>query len=114
MEEISTLEFELAAGVDCSASISSTKLSSDDSPSLVLSSLGWYSASESSLLCLDLFFSGEMTVLAANNVDSAGIPSACSLELFLMHVLMRDSSIGCSGASKMSEHMSTNYYVYNL
>ena len=63
---------------------------------------------------LGIFFPGEMTGLAAKSVDSAGIPSDCSTELFLMHILMRDSSKGCIGGSKMSEHMNKNYYVYNL
>ena len=84
MEESSTLEFELAAGLDlnsCNASVSCTKLSSTDSPSLGSSSLRWYSASDSSVLFLGLFL-GEMTVLAAYNVDNAGILSAWSLEFF--------------------------------
>ena len=81
MEEFSTLEFELAVAVElnsCNASVSCTKLSLDDSPSLVSSSLGWYSASDSSVLFLGLFFPGEMTVLAAKNCDNAGIRIACS------------------------------------
>ena len=96
----------------CSTSLSSIKLSSDESPSLVSSSLGWYSALDSTQVCSGFLFSGEMTALFANNVDNVGSPSDCSLALFLMNVLRRDTSIGCSGRSKTSTDVNTNYYVH--
>ena len=95
----------------CSTSLSSIKLSSDESPSPVSSLLGWYSASDSSQVCSGFLFSGEMTALFANN-DNVGSPSDCSLALFLMNVLRRDTSIGCSGRSKTSTDVNTNYYVH--